>query len=129
MVRILLKLVYHDSYICHLWFQIRIVKLCVHFCVCVSKSLRKWTQTDPKVTFHPPPTTTTHHPPENFFWSYMKGSAKIRLLVPCYGTNFAPIKRYCLFCFLYKEAQILACLSFLAVCSSKMKNNFLFYSF
>ena len=31
-----------------------IVKLCVHFCVCVSKSLRKWTQTDTKVTFHPP---------------------------------------------------------------------------
>ena len=29
-------------------------------CVCVSKSLRKWTQTDTKVTFHPPP---THHPP------------------------------------------------------------------
>ena len=26
----------------------------VHFCVCVSKSLRKWTQTDTKVTFHPP---------------------------------------------------------------------------
>ena len=47
-----------------------IVKLCVHFCVCVcvSKSLRKWTQTDTKVTFHhthPPPT----HPPGNFFWS------------------------------------------------------------
>ena len=41
----------------------------VHFCVCVSKSLRKWTQTDTKVTFHPPP---THHPPptthqETFF--------------------------------------------------------------
>ena len=34
----------------------KIVKLCVHFCVCVSKSLRKWTQTDTKVTFHPPPT-------------------------------------------------------------------------
>ena len=33
-----------------------IVKLCVHFCVCVSKTLRKWTQTDTKVTFHPPPT-------------------------------------------------------------------------
>ena len=42
------------------------VKLCVHFCVYVSKSLRKWTQTDTKVTFHP-----THHPPpthqETFF--------------------------------------------------------------
>ena len=25
-------------------------------CVCVSKSLRKWTQTDTKVTYHPPPT-------------------------------------------------------------------------
>ena len=35
-----------------------IVKLCVHFCVCVSKSLRKWTQTDTKVTFHPPPPPT-----------------------------------------------------------------------
>ena len=58
---------------------IQIVKLCVHFCVCVSKSLRKWTQTDTKVTFHPPPPTTTHHPPENFFWSQMKGMAKIRL--------------------------------------------------
>ena len=42
-------------------------------CVCVSKSLRKWTQTDTKVTFHPPT------PPENFFWSQMKGMAKIRL--------------------------------------------------
>ena len=31
-----------------------VVKLCVHFCVCVSKSSRKWTQTDTKVTFHPP---------------------------------------------------------------------------
>ena len=34
----------------------------------VSKSLRKWTQTDTKVTFHPPP--ATHHPPthqETFF--------------------------------------------------------------
>ena len=48
-------------------------------CLCVSKSLRKWTQTDTKVTFHPPPTTTTTHPPENFFWSQMKGMAKIRL--------------------------------------------------
>ena len=36
----------------------KIVKLCVHFCVCVSKSLRKWTQTDTKVTFHPPPPPT-----------------------------------------------------------------------
>merc|ERR1712035_176724 len=35
------------------------VKLCVHFCVSVYKSSRKWTQTDTKVTFHPPPTTTT----------------------------------------------------------------------
>ena len=35
-----------------------IVKLCVHFCICASKSLRKWTQTDTKVTFHPP---TTRH--------------------------------------------------------------------
>ena len=51
------------------------VKLCVHFCVRVSKSLKKWTQTDTKVTFHPPPT----HPPGNFFWSQMKGMAKIRL--------------------------------------------------
>ena len=48
----------------------------VHFCVCVSKSLRKWTQTDTKVTFHPPPPPP---PPENFFWSQMKGMAKIRL--------------------------------------------------
>ena len=55
----------------------KIVKLCVHFCVCVSKILRKWTQTDTKVTFHPPP--TTHPPPGNFFWSQMKGMAKIRL--------------------------------------------------
>ena len=46
-------------------------------CVCVSKILRKWTQTDTKVTFHPPP--TTHPPPGNFFWSQMKGMAKIRL--------------------------------------------------
>ena len=51
-----------------------IVKLCLHFCVCVSKSLRKWTQTDTKVTLHPPTC-----PPENFFWSQMKGMAKIRL--------------------------------------------------
>merc|ERR1712173_105258 len=49
-----------------------VVKLCVHFCVCVSKSLRKWTQTDTKVTFHPPPT-------RKLFWSQMKGMAKIRL--------------------------------------------------
>ena len=33
-------------------------ELCVHFCVCVSKSLRKWTQTDTKVTFHPPTRTS-----------------------------------------------------------------------
>ena len=37
-----------------------VVKLFVHFCVCVSKSLRKWTQTDTKVTFH-----NTHQ--ETFF--------------------------------------------------------------
>ena len=46
-----------------------VVKLCVHFCVCVSKNLRKWTQTDTKVTFHPPPTTNpppTRHQ-ETFF--------------------------------------------------------------
>ena len=46
----------------------------VYFCVCVSKSLRKWTQTDTKVNFHPPT-----RPLENFFWSQMKGVAKIRL--------------------------------------------------
>ena len=58
----------------------KIVKLCVHFCVCVSKSLRKWTQTDTKVTFHQPDTCHRHHhPPEKLFWSQMKGMAKIRL--------------------------------------------------
>ena len=46
------------------------------FCVCVSKSIKKWSQTDTKVTFHPPPPLP---PPENFFWSQMKGMAKIRL--------------------------------------------------
>ena len=70
-----------------MWSSIKIVKLCVHFCVCVSKSLRKWTQTDTKVTFHPPP-TTHHHPPENFFWSQMKGMAKIRLF---YSSDMALI--------------------------------------
>ena len=51
--------------------------LCPFLCLCVyvSKNLRKWTQTDTKVTFHP-----THHPPPgNFFWSQMKGMAKIKL--------------------------------------------------
>ena len=45
-------------------------------CLCV----QKWTQTDTKVTFHPP-TQPAHptRPPENFFWSQMKGMAKIRL--------------------------------------------------
>ena len=45
------------------------------------KNLRKWTQTDTKVTFHhhPPPPPPPTHPPENFFWSKMKGMAKIRL--------------------------------------------------
>ena len=37
-------------------FLMTVVKLCVHFYVCVSKKLRKWTHTDTKVTFHPPPT-------------------------------------------------------------------------
>ena len=31
--------------------------LCPFLCFCVSKSLRKWTQTDTKVTFHPPTPT------------------------------------------------------------------------
>ena len=53
------------------------------FCVCVSVcqldvcfvsvclKVQKWTHTDTKVTFHPLP--------ENFFWSQIKGMAKIRL--------------------------------------------------
>ena len=60
--------------------KILFVKLCVHFCVCVSKSLRIGHRLtlNTKVTFHPPPPPTTH-PPENFFWSQMKGMVKIRL--------------------------------------------------
>ena len=50
-----------------------IVKLCVHF-VSVCLKVKKWTQTDTKVTLHP-----THPPPGNFFWCQMKGMAKIRL--------------------------------------------------
>ena len=45
------------------------------FCVCLSKSFKKWTQTDTKVFFQPPPSPPTR----NFFWCQMKGLAKIRL--------------------------------------------------
>ena len=34
-----------------------VVKLCVHF-VSVSLKVKKWTQTDTKVSHHPPPTAT-----------------------------------------------------------------------
>ena len=39
----------------------------VHFCVCVSKSLRKWTQTDTKVTFHPPTRSQMKGMAKDFF--------------------------------------------------------------
>ena len=46
-------------------------------------------------------TLFTRHPPENCFWCQMKGMAKIRLLLWCYGIDFAPIRRYSPFCFLW----------------------------
>ena len=70
-------------------------------CLCVSESLRKWTQTDTKVTFHPPP--TTHHPPTRklFLVSNERYGKNKTFLLWWYGIDFALIKRYCPFCFLW----------------------------
>ena len=54
-----------------------------------------WTKTDTKVTFHPPPATR-----KLFLVSYEKYGKNKNFLFQCYGTNFAPITRYCPFCFL-----------------------------
>ena len=59
------------------------------------KSLRKWTQTDTKVTFHPPPTRKL-----NLVSNKRYGKNKTFLL-RWYGIDFAPIKRYRPFCFLW----------------------------
>ena len=80
----------------------------------------------------PQPPATTHPPPQNYFWSHMKGMVKIRpFLLWWYGTNFPPIKRCCLFCFLWLYIRrhrfslqdlcqlsvcLPVCLSFLSVC-------------
>ena len=63
-----------------------IVKLCVHFvsvCLCVKKvsilclvSVCLKVKNGHRLTLK---SLFTHHPPENFFWSHMKGMAKIRL--------------------------------------------------
>ena len=76
-----------------------IVKLCVHFCVFVSKSLRKWTQTDTKVTFHPPPPPTTTR--KLFLVSNERYGKNKTFLLRWYGIDFALIKRYRPFCFLW----------------------------
>ena len=66
----------------------------VSVCVCVSKSLRKWTQTDTKVTFHPPTRKL-------FLISNERYGKNKTFLLRWYGIDFAPIKRYCPFCFLW----------------------------
>ena len=98
------------------WHAISVVKLCVHFvsvCLCVKKvsilclvsvclKVQKWTQTDTKVTFHPPPPPPP--PPATrklFLVLNERYDQNKTFLLWCYGIDFAPIKRYHPFCFLW----------------------------
>ena len=75
-------------------------------CVCVSKrcpfcvlclKVQKWTQTDTKVTFHLPPPTTR----KLFLISNERYGKNKTFLLRWYGIDFALIKRYRQFCFLW----------------------------
>ena len=70
-------------------------------CLCVSKSLRKWTQTDTKVTFHPPPPPPPTTTRKLFLVSNERYGKNKTFLLRWYGIDFAPIKRYRPFCFLW----------------------------
>ena len=59
--------------------------------------VQKWTQNDTKVTFQP---HTAHPPPTRKLFLVSNGQNKTFLL-RCYGIDFAPIKRYHSFCFLW----------------------------
>ena len=103
-------------------------------CLCVSKSLRKWTQTDTKVTFQPP-STPAHQP--YFFWSHMKDMAKISffyckamaLTLPWLKDNIHFLSKrqnknlvncllVCLFCLFVCVFYLSACLFCLSVFST-----------